>query len=31
MPVGTLLTLVFIVHQTVRLMRSAESLERHTG
>jgi len=30
MPVGTLLTLVFIIHQTVRLVRSSESDESHT-
>jgi len=30
MPVGTLLTLVFIIHQTVCLVRSSESHESHT-
>ena len=30
MPVGTLLTLVFIIHQTVCLVRSSESDESHT-
>jgi TRAP-type C4-dicarboxylate transport system permease small subunit len=30
MPVGTLLTLVFIIHQTVRLVRPSESHESHT-
>jgi TRAP-type C4-dicarboxylate transport system permease small subunit len=30
MPVGTLLTLVFIIHQTVRLVRPPEFHESHT-